>query len=37
MLRTVMMWVEYELGSVYCGISFAQRALLGASLAARSS
>ena len=25
MLRTVMMWVEYELGSVYCGISFAQR------------
>ena len=25
MLRIVVMWVEYELGSVYCGISIAQR------------
>ena len=25
MLRIVLMWVEYEVGSVYCGISIAQR------------
>ena len=25
MLRIVMMWVEHETGSVYCGISIAQR------------